>query len=208
MFRVEDEVLLTLISPPASENVSSEAPSSDDALLARCANGDASAADRFVRRHHDVVVRFVARMLGPSDPAVDDMVQQTFLTALDSAHRFRGSSTARSWVLGIAHNKTRTHLRSRSRRHRVLRLFGREPSPTQHDAELHRRELAQRIDDAIRTLEPNRRSVFVLTEIEGVSTARAAEIAGVPEGTVRRWRFEARKALQSELADLRDGDAP
>jgi RNA polymerase sigma-70 factor (ECF subfamily) len=178
---------------------------SDVDLLERIAAGDEHAAAVLVRRYQADVVRFLSRMLGAGDPAVDDVTQLTFVAALDAARSYRGSAKARTWLLGIAHNKAKMHIRSRMRRRKVVDLF-RTFTRTQPDAappDSDAREIGRRIADALQELDADRRGVFVLVEIEGLTCRDAAATLGAPEGTVRRWRVEARKALQPLLADLR-----
>ncbi len=176
----------------------------DRALLARVAAGDHAAAADLVRGHQAVMVRFVSRMLGAEDPAVDDVVQQSFVAALAAAARHDGRASVRSWLLGIAHNKVKMRLRARTRRRRahegwwrVATLGSRVEAP-----DSDRREVGDRIAAALDTLDADRRAVFLLVEAEGHTAREAAAIVGAPEGTVRRWRVEAREALQPLLADL------
>ena len=181
----------------------------DGAVLARVAEGDAAAAHRFVLRHQPEVRRFVARMIGARDPSVEDVTQLAFVAALAAADRFDGRSSARTWLIGIAHNKVRMHIRSQVRRRRAVELLAqlrrvvplpgaRPPSTTM-----------SRIEEAVQGLPPDLRAVFVLCDVEGRTGAEAAACLGVPSGTARRWRVEARRALQPLLADLRpSGEDP
>ncbi len=175
----------------------------DAALLARIAEGDEEAARNFVGRHQADVVRFVSRMLGVHDPAIDDVVQLSLTSALKAAGGFAGRARARTWLLGIANNHIKMTLRSRQRRRaavqrfaavRRLILLGETP--------MHSHDARDRIESAAATLDPDRRAVFVLCEVEERPASEAAEILGVPAGTVRRWRAQARAALRPLLVDL------
>ena len=190
-----------------SSSVSEPGPAlrpSDADVLAMCAEGDEEAARELVRRYQADVLRFVSRMLGPSDPGLDDLVQLTFLAALQAAGTYGGRSSARTWLIGIAHNKVRMEIRSRTRRRRAMAFLARLRlvEPAARPAEGERAVVARRIQEAILTLEANRRAVFVLCEVEGRTAAEVASSMGVPPGTVRRWRADARRALQPKLADL------
>ncbi|WP_254594759.1 sigma-70 family RNA polymerase sigma factor, partial [Streptomyces sp. 8P21H-1] len=91
-----------------------DAPASRDeaatawALAAR--GGDPDAAERFVRALHPDVVRYLTRA-GVDHQAVDDLVQDTFLRALGSLHRFEGRSSARTWLLSTARRAVADSLR-------------------------------------------------------------------------------------------------
>lgn len=181
----------------------SPADPEDTVLLQRCADGDPEAARLLVLRHQEAVRRFLGRMLGGHDPDLDDVAQHTFVAALQSAHRFDGRGSARSWLLGIAHHKAKTALRSRIRRRRVLDLFAgarrlaRRHAVPRAESALLSRDIAQ----AVATLDPDRRAVFVLCEVEGHTGGEVSRILDVPEGTVRRWRREARQRLRPLLSD-------
>ena len=101
---------------------------SDDALLAACAMGDAAALGALFDRHHAGVYRFIGR-LSQTDPAdLDDLVQTTFLTVQRSARKYRGRSTVRTWLFGIAVNVVRREARSRGRRRRLALAVSAEPT--------------------------------------------------------------------------------
>jgi len=184
-------------------------PATDDhALLTRCVDGDDRAIAQFVARFQADVMRFLSRMLGPTDPGLDDLVQLTFVAALDAGHRFDGRSAIRTWLLGIAHNKVRMELRSRMRRRRAMDLLARfrlvhKPAPPDR---LQAREIGQRIQEALLQLHPDLRAAFVLCDVNGMTAKDAAEALGVPAGTLRRRRSEAKQRLQPLLADLRVGE--
>ncbi len=191
---------LRLMPPPPEED--------DATLLARVAQGDAEAAHHLVLRHQGEVRRFVARMLGASDPAVDDVTQLALVAALDAAGRFDGRARARTWLIGIAHNKAKMHIRSQTRRRRAMDLLARlhlvaPPAPPRAPC-----TTMARIEAAVQTLQPDRRAAFVLCDVEGRTSAEAADCLGVPAGTLRRWRTEARRDLQPLLADLRPEGGP
>jgi RNA polymerase sigma-70 factor (ECF subfamily) len=176
----------------------------DGALWDRVVAGEPGADAELVRRHQAFLMRFVSRMLGANDPTVDDVVQMTFIAALADPHRFDGRASVRSWLLGIAHNKARMAVRSRARRQNVVALFGslRSLWSTTAPPRAEAREIGARIQEALETLDPDRRAVFLLVEVEGMTAAEAAKVVGAPAGTVRRWRVEAKERLQPQLADL------
>src|SRR5690606_35874479 len=70
----------------------------------------------------DRVHRCVARILGPRDPDVEDVVQQVFLAALDGARSFDGRSRVSTWIVGIATRRALDAARSRWRRRRWAKI--------------------------------------------------------------------------------------
>jgi RNA polymerase sigma factor (sigma-70 family) len=168
---------------------------SDDGLAAACATGDRAAQSLLFERHADAVYRFIARMESSSD-AVDDLVQATFLAAFRSAGQFRGPRL-RGWLLGIAANTLRTHVRKEMARRRVVNALVDEPAPTTAEP---RDVDVVKLRDAIAALPPKLREALVLVDLEGERGGDAAAALGVPEGTLWRRLSEARAKLRDVLS--------
>lgn len=84
-------------------------------LIRLCLAGQAEAFAVFVRRHQAAVRWALARYV--REPAtVDDLAQEVFLQAHQGLTEFRGSASPRAWLLGIARNLAKQHLRTESRR--------------------------------------------------------------------------------------------
>lgn len=174
----------------------------DEAVIAACATGDPIARAALFERHVSAVHRFVSRLCYDA-ATVDDLVQSTFIAAYRAAPRFRAGGRARPWLFGIAANLTRTHLRSEGRRVRALTAI----------ASLHRDEPAVdpahrdrlvRLPAAIAALSHDLRAALVLVDLEGESGRDAAAALGIPEGTLWRRVFVARRAVRKFV----DGGEP
>jgi RNA polymerase sigma-70 factor (ECF subfamily) len=168
-------------------------------LLRMAAKGDDRAVRRLYREHVDRVYRTVARILGPSDPDVEDVVQQVFLAALDGAVAFDGRSKVSTWIVGIATRRGLDAARSRWRRGRWAKITERvglgRPAPApdvQHDA----LALAER---ALAELSPEQRTVFVLHAVEGYTFQEIAEMTGTGISTLHARLSAARRRLDSIL---------
>jgi RNA polymerase sigma-70 factor (ECF subfamily) len=175
---------------------------SDVELLRIAADGDGRAASLFFKRFHDPVLGFLSRLVGRDDPDLDDLVQATFLAALDSANRFEGRSQLRTWLLGIAANKARTHRRGAGRRSNALSALAHEKNPlppTPSDG-VRRKQLIERVSAAIETLPDLEREAFMLCDVEGLGGVGAAETVGVRQGTMWRRLHDARKKLRTALS--------
>jgi DNA-directed RNA polymerase specialized sigma24 family protein len=85
---------------------------SDEALVSRFQQGDASAFDELARRHRRAVYRLAYRLLGTHDEA-DDVSQEVFLRVYRGLRRFRGESSFRTWIVRIVLNLTRSARRAR-----------------------------------------------------------------------------------------------
>jgi RNA polymerase sigma-70 factor (ECF subfamily) len=96
----------------ATEPHSRVAPESSDAqLVLEVLRKDRKATAEFVNRHADHVYGYVRRRLIPHTEFVDDLVQEVFLAAWENLAKFRGESSLRSWLLGIARHKVEDYYR-------------------------------------------------------------------------------------------------
>jgi RNA polymerase sigma-70 factor (ECF subfamily) len=181
---------------------------SDQGLVAACATGDRAARSQLFERHVDAVYRFIARMRGSDTDVVDDLVQATFVAAFQSAARFRGERV-RAWLYGIAANLVRKHARREIRRKRALAVVAEatvaaeQAAAAQHVAPVlaHAPDpiTLARLPVAIAALPHDLRAALVLVDLEGERGIDAAAALGVPEGTLWRRVYHARKTLRDML---------
>jgi RNA polymerase sigma-70 factor (ECF subfamily) len=167
-------------------------PVSDDEQLLRAAvAGDRRALADFVRETQPHVWRFCA-YLGRGDD-VADLVQETYVRALRALPRFEFRSAPRSWLLSIARRVCADAVRGAQRRRSVeIAWWQRERAVSDETA-------AVGVAIALDTLSDDRREAFVLTQIVGLPYGEAAEICGVPVGTIRSRVARAREHLQRAL---------
>lgn len=155
--------------------------------------GDQVALAAFVRRTQPEVWRLCAR-LGDRD-AADDLTQEVYLRALPALTRFRGDSSARTWLLQVARHTCADHVRRRTRRRALVdRLVARGSDLVEPDGSGE-----VDLDAAVAALDEDRRAAFVLTQVVGLSYAEAAEVCGVPIGTIRSRVARARGDLLTAL---------
>ena len=173
----------------------------DQVLVAACATNDSAAMAELFDRYCEAVHRFIARLVGAGHADVDDMVHTTFLEALRSAGRFRGQSSVKTWLFGIAANVGRHHIRDQVRRRSFLRAWReRAPAPSKApDAAAEHRQAVERVGAAMTRLPFDLRAAFVLCDLEEMSGADAAAALDVAPGTLGRRLFEARQALRSAV---------
>ena len=178
----------------------------DDRLVERSRRGDLRAFEQLVVRHHEVVLRVSARVVGDDD--AEDVAQDAFLRAFHRLDRFRGDAPFRAWLLSITHN---TALSTAGRHARVA------PSESVEDQEsdvrtertpaeqLELRERLARLDTKLKGLSPEHRIVLVLRDIEGLTYEEIARITGTPLGSVKgrlhRARNEMVKLLRTNTYD-------
>lgn len=87
----------------------------DRALVAAIANNDRKAAAELIAAHADAVYSYVRHRLSSRADRVDDLVQDVFLAGLSSIRSYRGMSSLRGWLLGIARHKVEDFYRHRLR---------------------------------------------------------------------------------------------
>ena len=161
----------------------------DEQMLRAAIAGDRTALAAFVRETQDHVWRYCAYLGRGSD--VGDLVQETYVRALRALPRFEGRSSARTWLLAIARRVCADSIRAARRRRSIESLWRRD----------HPVEDPSGVVDAgllVQTLAPERREAFVLTQLVGLSYAEAAEVCGVPVGTIRSRIARAREDLQAQ----------
>ena len=170
-------------------------------MLARAAGrGDREALATFVRQTQGDVWRFCAHLVDPA--TADDLAQETFLRAIPALRRFRGDAPVRSWLLTIARRVCAAEIDSRSRSRELSARLAAE-SVTRPSSVPEPGGQAT-IGLLLGTLDPDRRTAFVLTQMIGCSYAEAASICGCPVGTIRSRVARARTDLDEMLAEPAD----
>jgi RNA polymerase sigma-70 factor (ECF subfamily) len=184
----------------------------DRALVERARQGDKAAFRRLVERHQR---RAFAIALGLLRDEADarEVVQEAFLRVWRSLDRFEGGSSFFTWLYRIVSNLAIDIIRKPARRESeldadaqladeaeslpfVARLDEADPARV-----LRRREIAERIQQALDALPPYHRAVIVMREVEGLSYQEMAEAMQVSKGTIMSRLFHARQKLQRALAD-------
>ena len=160
------------------------------ALAAR--GGDRVAFAGFVRQTQGDVWRLCAHLVDPG--SADDLTQETYLRAVTAIGRFRGDSSAKTWLLTIARRVCADSVRRRTRRRRALLRRGPEPEVVASQSG------HVELQEVMATLSPDRRAAFTLTQVLGLSYEEAAEVVACPVGTIRSRVARARADLVAALA--------
>lgn len=179
--------------------------SSDRELLAAAANGDRAAFETLVQRHHQAVIRFAARFLGQQNAdRVDDIAQQTFISAWRSAGSYEPRAQVLTWLLTITTNLCRNALRY-EKRHPAARLDPlyaaerTESGASGPDENLRQQELSRRVQDAISRLPERQRAAILLRHYEELPYNEIANALGISHSAVETLLFRARAALRETL---------
>jgi len=181
-------------------------------LVMQAKKGNVEAFNRLVLTYQDRIYSLSARILGDYDQA-EDITQHTFMTAYTNLPRFRNGSF-RSWLYRIATNACYDELRRRKRHpvssiedeiateEKILPLYDFSASSVLPETELERHELALVVQHALDQLDVDHKAVVVLVDQQDLDYQQAADVLGVPVGTVKSRLARARQKLR-QLLDVR-----
>lgn len=181
----------------------------ESALVARAKAGDAEAFSELVR-HYDRRVFRMAKQITQNDDDAEDVLQETFFKAYTHLDSFQGNSKFYTWLVRIAVNEALMRLRKR-RADRTVPLD--EPIDTGEDEVVReiavwdenpeesysRDELAGILDQAVESLKPAYRTVFILRDIEEMSIEETAQILKLSISAVKSRLLRARLQLREKL---------
>jgi len=173
------------------------------------ANEDA-AYDELVRMYSSPIYHVAYRMTGDAAEA-SDAVQDIFLKVFRNIGGFKGEAALKTWIFKIAFSEILNRLRWWKRRHRDTTLSldespnGNVPGhgvadagPTPEEV-LQAKERENAIQQALRRLSHEHRSIIVLLDIEGFSYTEIADVLGISMGTVKSRLARARADLKKSL---------
>jgi RNA polymerase sigma-70 factor (ECF subfamily) len=173
----------------------------DEELVHRARGGDREAFGELAVRHGDRVRRYLCTMTG-DDAAAEDLRQDALRLAFERIEQLADPQRFGAWLLSIATNRCRNHLRDDVRR----RAFGGDEGPPPVDrgrrsalSSVCARESAELLALAIDRLPILLREAFVLFCQEQLSYAEIAAITGVAEGTLQVRVHRARALLRAQL---------
>ena len=196
------------------------APAADLALKERLVRRERGAADELLERHLNGLYEFVHYRVGGDRHRAEDVVQDTFVAALEGIGGFDGRSDLHGWLCGIARNK----LRSERRRARprsleevletadpeidlILAEVARSPLP---ETVLERRQTKELVGAALSSLPPEYKRSLLAKYVDGASVADIARTSGkstkAAESTLTRARVAFARVFEL-LAKGRGGTA-
>ena len=171
----------------------------DRDLIKRIADGDRAAMQAFYERHHDAAYRFI-RSRGGDEFETADVLQDAMLDVWRTAGRFKGTSSARTWLFSIARNKMIDRMPKGSR----IDTF--DEAPEQVDEAPDPYAVLEVVDDntrlskCVETLSEAHRRVIHLAFFEDMTYPDISEVERVAVGTIKTRIFHAKKLLMSCLS--------
>jgi RNA polymerase sigma-70 factor (ECF subfamily) len=172
--------------------------------------GDRAEFARLVDSNSTQVYRLALKMLGDEQDA-EDVLQNTFMKALQSIKKFEGRSSLSTWLYRIAVNEALMLLRRQKPTIPVAMDYEDDedeiPHPTQFtdwcclpEDELLSTESKDYLDEAVQRLPEKLRVVFLLRDIEGLSIRETSEALGLTETAVKTRLLRARLNLREQLS--------
>ena len=189
--------------------VTSQAGTDESILVAQSREGDTRAFGELVGRYEGKIFRLAQHITQNREDA-EDVLQETFLKAYEHLDQFQGNSKFYTWIVRIAVNQALMKLRRRKTDKSVSLdetidtgedTIVREIAAWDEDPEqrFSREELGEILNSAIESLEPPYRSVFVLRDIEDLSTEETAEALDLSIPAVKSRLLRARLQLREKL---------
>ncbi|MGD0873113.1 MAG: sigma-70 family RNA polymerase sigma factor [Bryobacteraceae bacterium] len=189
--------------------VSSQAGVDESTLVAQSRQGDSVSFGELVRRYEAKIFRLAQHVTQNREDA-EDVLQETFMKAYEHLDQFQGNSKFYTWIVRIAVNQALMKLRRRKTDKSVSldetidtgedtivrEIAAWDENPEQR---FSREELGGILDTAVESLEPPYRSVFVLRDIEELSTEETADALGLSIPAVKSRLLRARLQLREKL---------
>ncbi len=178
-------------------------PASPLDLPGRLREGEVQAVAEAYDQYAETVRAFARRLVGDAQ-AAEDLVHDVFVTLPSAIRNFRGESSFKTFLVSIAVNHARHHLRGATRRRAAMQRYAEQPETGVEDPErqLQRRQLAVLLSSALDELPLEQRVAFVLCDVEERPSPEAAAIVNVPEATIRTRLFHARRKLRQRLEQI------
>ena len=203
-------------TPTPPETPETPAPT-DEELVERARNKDFAAFEQLLDRYEDKIFRLAYRFVRNESEA-KEVLQDTFLSIWRKLDTFKGDSQFGSWLYRVAANTALMRLRAQRRHPEVsteelpvgyLDNYGQLPPAGENwakrpDDELQSDELRRHIQAAVDALPEIYRTVFLLRDVEGLSTEETGEILSISVPTVKTRLHRARIALRDTISGYFD----
>ena len=171
-------------------------------LARRFRAGEAGSFEALYREYGTRLYRFCRRLCG-NDAAAEDLTQDVFLAAYRGAERFEGRSSLATWLYRIALYRWRNIRNARSPE--TVSWEDTTEAPSSDPAQTGMERIA--LENALAALPEPLREAFLLVKAEGFLCREAAEILGIPEGTLKSHVYSAVVKLQG-LLETEESIAP
>ena len=168
-------------------------------LIEQIAQGDKQALAALYRALERPVYKFIVSRL--NDPVeASDILHDVFMDVWRSAGRFEGRSKVQTWIFGIAYRKSIDAMRKRGRMDLTDETPDMADDGPDQETCLAAGQEAEHVRHCLGTLKDDHRSAITLAFFQDMTYGEIAEVAGVPEGTIKTRIFHAKKLLMRCLS--------
>jgi RNA polymerase sigma-70 factor (ECF subfamily) len=185
----------------------------DEEVVSRILTGQTALFEIVMRRYNERLYR-VARAIVRDDGEAEDVMQQAYVNAYAHLRQFAGKARFATWLTRIAIHEALARARKRGRYEPLdddlsnVEPFMRDCRSVDPERQTSTGELRALLEWAIDELPDGAREVFVLREVEGLSTMDAAEALGVSEDVVKARLSRAKAALRRAVMARTGATAP
>jgi len=188
--------------PVSYSAVAAPATLPDEDIVGRILAGEAPLFEVLMRRHNQRLYR-AARAILRDDREAEDVMQEAYVNAYTHLAQFDRRAKFSTWLTKIAVHEALARARRRGRYASLEDSSLEERMPTLSSPDPERqafgREIGAFIEAAVEELADGYREVFMLRQVQGMSTAETAEVLGLSEDVVKTRFSRARAALQRDL---------
>lgn len=176
----------------------------DEQVVSRVLAGQTGLFEILMRRHNERVYR-AARAILRDDAEAEDVMQQAYVNAYAHLRQFDGRAKFSTWLLRIAVHEALARARRRQRYTSMDPQNAASPPvvPVSAEPDPERlalaRELGEFLESAVDRLPDGAREVFMLRQVEGMSTEETADVLGVTEAVVKTRLSRAKRAIRRDL---------
>lgn len=178
----------------------------DEVVVARILEGQVALFEVLMRRHNERLYR-AARAILRDDVEAEDVMQQAYVNAYAHLRQFDGRASFATWLTRIAVNEAISRARRRGRydsfddQQPAFDPVFPLPPASNPERQAFTQEMKGILERAIDTLPDGQREVFMLRDVEGLTTAETASSLDVSEDVVKTRLSRARAALRRDLFD-------
>ena len=186
---------------------------SDEQVVADVLDGQTALFEVLMRRHNERVYR-AARAIVRDESEAEDVMQQAYVNAYANLRQFNQQAQFSTWLTRIVINESLARVRRKQRYQPFeedrsnVEAFMERDSPRDPEREAASGELRVLLESAIDRLPDGAREVFMLRDVEGMSTAEVGTALSISDDAVKTRLSRARAALRHDLMERTRSSAP
>jgi RNA polymerase sigma-70 factor (ECF subfamily) len=174
--------------------------SDDNAIIRSCIDGNSEIYAILVDRYKEMIYNIAYRMVGDLE-AANDISQESFISAYSALKEFKGTAKFSTWLCSITLNKCRDHLKRMKPYVALDEIADTIPfsSGMSPEHELHRKQLADKIQEALNALPDEYREAIILKHMEGLDYKEMEDLLNVRADTLKVRTHRAREMMKKLL---------